>query len=38
MTAFNPIASGPLAASGGANYALNVTNGVFALICRVQLC
>jgi hypothetical protein len=31
MTAFNPIANGPLAASGGANYALNVTNGIFAL-------
>lgn len=31
MTAFNPIASGPLAASGGANYALNVTSGTFTL-------
>lgn len=31
MTAFNPIASGPLAASGGANYALSVTSGTFAL-------
>ena len=31
MTAFNPIASGPLAASGGANYALSVTSGTFTL-------
>lgn len=31
MVAFNPIASGPLAASGGANYALNVTSGTFTL-------
>ena len=31
MTAFNPIASGPIAASGGASYALNVTSGTFTL-------
>lgn len=31
MTAFNPIASGPLGASGGANYALSVTSGTFTL-------
>lgn len=31
MVAFNPIASGPLAASGGANYALSVTSGTFTL-------
>lgn len=31
MTAFNPIASGPLGASGGANYALSLTSGTFTL-------
>lgn len=31
MTAFNPVASGPIAASGGANYALSVTSGTFTL-------
>ena len=31
MVAFSPIARGPLAASGGANYALSVTSGTFTL-------
>lgn len=31
MTAFNPIANGPLAGTGGANYVINTTSGTFTL-------
>lgn len=31
MTAYNPIASGPIAASGGANYSLSLNSGTFTL-------
>jgi len=31
MTAFNPIANGPIAGSGGANYVINTTSGTFTL-------
>lgn len=31
MTSFNPIASGPIAASGGASYSMLVTHGTFTL-------